>query len=173
MTTRFVAGGDESSVVLPMPNCPRELLPQHRTPNDPDITTHVLRVPQPVPRDSTPDSTADDGGLDWFTVLPVPSCPLLLEPQQNTPLSFTAHVWEWPVPIAVAPLSIAATGGETTSISSPFPSWPRLFAPQQYTPLSTPRMTHVCHAPVTIDVAPVTTSVDSGASICSVFPVPS
>ena len=77
-------------------------------------------------------------GTELSSVLPLPSCPSLLLPQQLTaPVFNNAHVWKSPAVIetAVADPSVnaaTATGAEL-SVVVLLPSCPLKFRPQQLT----------------------------------------
>ena len=71
-------------------------------------------------------------GVERLVVVPSPSWPKLLLPQQTTPVAVTAQVWLLPAEIAATPLPSPLTGvGVERSVVVPSPSWPPEFSPQQ------------------------------------------
>src|SRR5919199_605110 len=80
-----------------------------------------------------PDSPRTCAGVSRRArVVPSPSFPLVLSPQQRpVPSVITAQVKKTPAVIAVAPDRPATLTGDNELIRVPFPSCPVKFAPQQ------------------------------------------
>src|SRR3990172_345410 len=117
-------------VVVPSPNWPPELAPQHLTP--PVMVSAQLWVnPAAVAATSLlrPDTST---GVVRFVVVPSPSWPLALEPQHLRPAAAVrAQVCEPPVATATTPLARPATStGVVRFVIVPSPSWPLVLYPQ-------------------------------------------
>jgi hypothetical protein len=85
--------------------------------------------------DCTPASTSAAGGAGRFSVVPSPSSPETLPPQQRTPpVVVTAQVCSGPAAMSCAPDSTSLAGGQPWFSVVPSPSWPEPFSPQQRTP---------------------------------------
>jgi hypothetical protein len=77
-------------------------------------------------------------GVELPLVVPFPSCPLALSPQQSMASGSSAHVWVLPAAIVVAlAIPVTCTGVElheppqSGPVVVPFPSSPLAFWPQQ------------------------------------------
>jgi len=134
------ATGAELEMVVPLPSRPSKLLPQQLT--APVFNNaHVWELPAVIETAVADPSVnaATATGTKLEVVLPLPSSPLPLKPQQLTaPVFNNAHVWELLAVIetAVADTSVnAATAtGTELSVVLPLPSRPLPpFRPQQLT----------------------------------------
>ena len=122
------ATGTKLSVVLLLPSCPLKLLPQQLT--APVFNNaHVWKTPAVIETAVAPPINGFTAtGTELVTVVPLPSRPERLWPQQLTaPVFNTAHVWEPSAVIetAVAPPinAFTATGTELVTVV-PLPSRP-------------------------------------------------
>src|SRR5205823_4013889 len=120
--------GVSLSVVVPSPNCPYVLFPQHCTP--PLTRAHVWWCPAAIT--VTPDvSPTTSTGLLRSVVVPSPSCPSELDPQHFTPPPVVrAHVWYCPADtIETFEDSPGTVTGMFCSCVFPMPSWPYVLSP--------------------------------------------
>ena len=79
-------------------------------------------------------------GVLLEVVVPSPSCPRLLSPQQLTePSRPTAQVWPTPAETATAAVRPTTLTGALAKSIVPSPSWPWLLLPQQVTEPPTSR----------------------------------
>jgi hypothetical protein len=109
-------------VVVPFPSWPELFSPQHNTVPVGE-RAHVWYPPaaivaMPGPNPETPT------GTELFFVVPFPSWPEVLRPQQRTsPPAVSAHVWKPPVDTAATPepSPVTVTGVELR-FTAPFPS---------------------------------------------------
>src|ERR1035437_8557912 len=73
-------------------------------------------------------------GVELSVVVPLPSSPGPLDPQQRTELSVRrAQVWRKPAEIVVAVVMPLTATGVELFVVVPSPSWPQLLSPQQRT----------------------------------------
>jgi len=91
----------------------------------------------PAAISTTPEDSPETWtGTELFFVVPFPSWPERLRPQQRTPPpAATAQVWAPPAAISTTPEAspVTWTGTELFFVV-PFPSWPERLSPQQLTP---------------------------------------
>jgi hypothetical protein len=104
-------------------------------------------------------------------VVPSPSCPVMLLPQQWTAPPASAHVCVSPSASAVTPVKPSTTTGVLLLTSEPSPSWPASFEPQHET--SPPTIAHEYSVPVATAVAPVIPATCTGTVLSSVVSLPS
>ena len=105
------ATGTKLSVVLPLPSCPLKFLPQQLT--APVFNNaHVWEPPAVIETAVAPSVNAFTAtGPELEVVVPLPSCPSSLLPQQLTaPVFNTAHVWELPAVIETAVADTSVNG---------------------------------------------------------------
>jgi hypothetical protein len=82
----------------------------------------------------TPVSPLTVTGEVRLLVVPSPSCPKALAPQDRTvPSPSTARPWSRPQPTAVTPRRFRTGTGLVRRVRVPSPSWPRLLRPQDLT----------------------------------------
>jgi hypothetical protein len=122
-------------VVVPSPTWPQLLRPQHQAcplPSSAQLCTDPVLTWLKV----TPTGCDTATGVKLGLRLPIPSCPLLLAPQQySCPLPSSPQVWLLPVvsDTKVSPPDCCtATGVLRGVVVVPSPSWPLPFSPQQY-----------------------------------------
>ncbi|WUJ10354.1 hypothetical protein OHA21_17180 [Actinoplanes sp. NBC_00393] len=114
------------------------------------LSPQVWEAPPVSWMNETPGGAFTATGIDRSSVLPSPSSPFQLPPQQYARVSLPIpHVW---VPPAVSWVKVTPNGGLTCtrpgrSALRPSPSWPRMPFPQQYAWVSLPSP-HVCCMPV-------------------------
>src|ERR1700733_13963967 len=88
-------------------------------------------------------------GVDESVVVPFPSSPYVLSPQQSTvPPVRRAQAWTSPPAMAVVLVRPLTGTGVPESVVVPFPSWPFALAPQQSTvpPVRRPQVDIPCAA---------------------------
>src|SRR5262245_39069454 len=87
---------------MPLPSCPLSLVPQQRT--VPSNSSAHEKLAPAVTATAVGRSVTSTGTITRASVLvPLPSCPTLLEPQQRTvPSSLTWQVWTLPAEIRAA-----------------------------------------------------------------------
>src|SRR6185312_9095214 len=93
------ATGEELTLPLPlngpMPNVRLELSPQHQAAPD-CVSAHVKRLPLVISENVWPPATSTGDGPPT-PVVPLPSCPRSLAPQQYAaPVVAIAHEWSAP-----------------------------------------------------------------------------
>jgi len=116
--------GVDRFVVVPSPNWPAPLLPQHRTAPDPN-TAH--ECDHPAETDATPDDKPDTPtGVNRLVVVPSPNWPSALTPQHRTaPATNTAHECERPTETDATPDDKPHTvTGVNRLVVVPSPNWP-------------------------------------------------
>lgn len=116
-------------LLLPLPNCPLELPPQHLT--APPVTLAQVWLP-PAAKAWAPAIVGTSTGLLRAVVVPSPNCRELFEPQHHTLPSAIAQVWEPFAARAVTPSrpTTSTASGVGLALVLPFPSWPWSFCPQ-------------------------------------------
>ena len=124
------------STAVPLPSWPPSLAPQHLTP-PPAVTTQVLMPPAAIATTGPPRPTTSTG-VRLPAVVPLPSWPERLRPQQLTPPAIvSAQVCQELALIAtiVFPALVKSTStGTRLLVVVPLPSWPASLAPQHFTP---------------------------------------
>ena len=118
----FEVGGAYVRHTPPLPIAPYSLSPQQRTLALPDSTTQTCT--EPAATCATPVITSVIGGTDRLDVLPIPSCPCMLFPQQRTPdvEDMSTHVDITPSATAEIPVSVSEAGGTFTLAQHANPS---------------------------------------------------
>jgi len=127
-----IVTGVEESVLVPFPNWPQSLMPQHRTvvsPRSAQLWCHHPAVTATAPLIPLT--------VTWIVeplVVPFPSCPNWFCPQQWTvPLPRSAQVWSHPALTATAPAMPATCTGVAAVVVVPLPSCPDSLSPQHRT----------------------------------------
>src|SRR3989344_4588787 len=123
-------------LVVPFPNWPFALLPQHLA--TPDVTAQAKEtpVPAPTPRLLTPDVRPETcTGTEELRFPPFPNVPSPLLPQHVTaPAVDSAHACAEPSDtLRIPEVNPETCCGTTASTFVPFPSWPEKFNPQHLT----------------------------------------
>jgi hypothetical protein len=165
--------GDPESTVSPLPSAPPTFEPQHRTVAS-SSTAQVRLLPTPIDTAESMPATAV-GAPSSPPMVPLPSCPSKLSPQQITcPPSVSAHVWLFPAASCTTPPrpGTAAGVGWLLPPVVPSPSWPRKLSPQHDT-VCVARSAQVWFVPVATAVAVLIESTVPGGSVSDVNPRPS
>ena len=169
--------GVELLAVVPFPNSPESLAPQHLTPSavvsaqvwDPSNPPPAVIALTPLVKPLT--ST----GVERLRVGPFPpDCPEELFPQHFTPPTVVrAQLWFPPAVIALTPLvkPVTSTGVELFK-NVPFPNCPEVLYPQHWTPPAVVRA-QVWDPPALIAVTPLVKPLtETGVSLWVVVPSP-
>src|ERR1700716_3115157 len=111
-------------------------------------------------------------GVEPSVVVPLPSWPLSLAPQQwRFPAVCRGQLWSPPAAISITVLMAAPATGVGLSVFVPSPSWPCAFAPQHRTVPA--RRAQEWEAPASIAVAVVIPDTATGVELSVVDPSPS
>src|SRR3989442_10364226 len=100
------------------------------------VTPQVWATPPVTAAKLTPGGACTSTGLDWFVVVPSPSWPLPLAPQQYaaalSPVASPQVCKSPPVTAAkLTPAGACTSTGLDRFVIVPSPSWPLPLAPQQ------------------------------------------
>ncbi len=156
-------------MVVPLPNRPESLLPQHLA-VPLEGRAHVWLAPAVMAM--APLRKATTTGIDELTMVPLPNWPELLAPQHlAVPSESKAHVWAQAAVMAVAPLRPVTTTGICELMVVPLPNRPELLAPQHLAvPLES--RAHVWYLPAVMAVAPLRPVTTTGVDELMVVPLP-
>ncbi len=158
--------------MLPSPNWPDPLRPQHLTP-PPVVRAQVWSRPAEIACTPLPRSTTSTG-VGRLVVLPSPNWPDPLRPQHLTPPpTVSEQVCPPPAAMACMPLARPTTStGVLRLVVVPSPNWPDPLPPQHLTP---PPMVsaQVCPSPAAMACMPLARPTTStGVSRLVVLPSP-
>ena len=125
MVRLLTTTGVDALVVVPLPNWPSALLPQHFAAafaNNAHEWLSPAEIATPRPPKARPLTTT---GIDELVVVPSPNWPSPSLPQHlAVPFASTAHEWLAPPVIAIALLRLLTTTGVVERVVAPFPNWP-------------------------------------------------